>query len=154
MAKWQQKFRKSDALFLDGGFTELAFDAATEGIWTGDSLQRPDPRTQRWDGNVDTPGIRAATAQEITDYDTARQDEQALSEAEIKAIKAAMLVVRSYCNALKDEIRGLAALLVSKGTITAAEATALTKYTGSGPGNTKTIEDVKTDYMTAWKALP
>lgn len=71
-----------------------------------------------------------------------------------KAIRALALVTRDYTNALKAEVRGLALLLVSKGTITNGEANGLLTYDGSGAGDSKTIADLKADFSAKWDSLP
>ena len=61
-----------------------------------------------------------------------------------RVLRAASLLGRDYCNALKAEIRGLVVLLVSKGTIT---------YAGTGQGNQKTVADLKTDFAAKYASL-
>lgn len=76
-----------------------------------------------------------------------------LNSASSKDLKTAVLLLRQYCNWLKAETRGLAVLLVQKGTITAAEANALLSYDGSGAGDSKTVADLKADYKAAWISI-
>jgi hypothetical protein len=71
-----------------------------------------------------------------------------------KAIKSLALVTLDYAIQLRTEIRGLATLLVNKALITAAEANALTQYTGSGAGNTKTVANLKADFTAKFNSLP
>ena len=89
-------YRIADGEFLYGGpfeVTPLAGQAVL--ICT----RHPKTRTERYDG---AGGIRAATAQEILDYDAAQLDATANSQFDsLKTEKAMMLVVRAYCNALK-----------------------------------------------------
>lgn len=71
-----------------------------------------------------------------------------------RTFKAQALLMRDYCNALKAEIRGLAVLLVGKGTITAAEANELLAYDGTGTGDQKTVADLKADFAAKYGSLP
>jgi hypothetical protein len=148
--------------FLFGGSDAgVSYDPTTQAVAILDRF--PDFRTERCDDatplDVDREvykkmAIRAATGQEVADYDDAKKNKSALSDVEVKAMRAAMLVVRDYANALKDEVRGLAVLLVQKGTISAGEANALLAYDGDGAGDKKTIANLEADYIAAWKSLP
>lgn len=119
--KWTYELATS--LFVCGGPYDPPCDPATQAIERYD--RNPDPRTERWDGTVASKK-RLATPAEIDAYDAARVDERAAGEFDnAKAIKAALLVMRAYCNALK-----------------------------AGTYTTKAVADVRADFMTAWKALP
>jgi hypothetical protein len=123
-------------------------DPATEGVVQ--LSQAPDVVLERYNG---AGGIRAATAQEILDRADRLLQKAAITELEVRALKAALLVVRAYGNALKEELRGLAVLLIQKGTITAQDAQALKRYDGDGVNDVKTIDNLKADYAEAWKGL-
>ena len=58
-------YRLSDGQFLHGGPTDPAYDSALSGLVV--VPRHPNPRSERYDG---VGGIRAATAQEISDYET------------------------------------------------------------------------------------
>jgi hypothetical protein len=118
MFKWV--YDKTTGEYLEGGPYEPAFNPATQGVAV---LQRhPNRRTERHDPEL---GIRPAAAEEIAEYDGARRDERALSDADQKALKAAVLLIRQYCNALL-----------------------------AGAYTQKSLADVRADYLTIWKALP
>jgi hypothetical protein len=70
-----------------------------------------------------------------------------------RTLKAQALVFRDYSNALKSEVRGVAVLLVQKGTFTANEANGLLAYDGSGTGDSKTIQDLKDDFAEKYVSL-
>lgn len=70
-----------------------------------------------------------------------------------RTLRAICLLHRQDCNALKSEMRGLAVLLVGKGTISAAEAGALLAYDGSGAGDAKTVADLKADFAALYNGL-
>ena len=89
-------YRIADGEFLYGGPFEVT-PLAGQAILV--CPRHPKPRTERYDG---AGGIRDATAQEVIDYDAAQLDATANSQFDsLKTEKAMMLVVRSYCNALK-----------------------------------------------------
>ena len=112
-------YRLNDNVFVHGGPYEVTL-LAGHGLAT--LPRHPDLRTERYDG---AGGIRAATTQEVSDYDAAQLDAQATSQFEtLKAEKATLLVVRAYCNALK-----------------------------AGTYTTKSLAELKDDFVTAYKAL-
>ena len=113
-------YRISDGEFLHSGPCEQAYIPGTQGVV---ALSRhPQPRTERYDG---AGGIRDATAQEVIDYDAAQLDATANSQFDsLKTEKAMMLVVRSYCNALK-----------------------------AGTYTTQSLSDLKAAFITAYKSL-
>ncbi len=82
-------YRLSDGQFLRGlkGNTP-DYDPATEGLQTYDTAARPDLRTERYDA-ASPMQKRPATAQELADWDAARQTarEQAQFD-EAKMLKA------------------------------------------------------------------
>lgn len=118
------KYRISDGQFLCCWPQPPGYDPATEGVQSFLEHLRPDLRLHRFDDTAPDKK-RLATAQELAAYDSARTDENALSAVEVKAFQAMALVLRNYCNALK-----------------------------AGTYVNKSIQDVKQDLMTAWKALP
>ncbi len=66
-------FDKSTKLFVGGtAYDDLPHDTATHIQLT--LANYPDRRDERWDGAV---GVRAATAQELIDYDNANRDVRA-----------------------------------------------------------------------------
>lgn len=147
--------------FLWGGEDAgLSYDPVTQNVAILD--RHPDFRTERCDDSkpVDVDrevhkrmAIRPATQQEMETQAAAKKDEDSISALEAKAIKAGMLVTKGYCNALKDEVRGLAVLLVQKGVISAQDANGLLSYDGSGVGDKKTDADLQADYAAEWKRL-
>ncbi len=81
-------FERSTKLFLKGTTrTDIPHDPVTHvQILLPDY---PDRRTDRWDGATD---IRAATAQELADYDAAALDAQATRDVDgMKALKALVI---------------------------------------------------------------
>jgi hypothetical protein len=67
-------YRVSDGQFLRVWPNVPPFDPATEGMQAYPETLRPDLRTERFDGTAGTKK-RAATAQELADYDAARAGE-------------------------------------------------------------------------------
>ena len=116
---FQWVYQVSNNKFLYGGPCEVS-PIAGQAVLV--CIRHPNPRTERYDG---AGGIRAATTQEVSDYDAAQLDEHATSQFEmLKAEKATLLVVRAYCNALK-----------------------------AGTYTTKSLAELKDDFVTAYKAL-
>jgi len=112
-------YRIADGEFLYGGPFEVTPQVGHAVLVCP---RHPIPRTERYDG---AGGIRAATAQEILDYDAAQLDAHANSQFDtLKTEKAMMLVVRSYCNALK-----------------------------AGTYTTQSLSDLKAAFITAYKSL-
>jgi len=88
ISKWI--YRQTDDQYLRGGFYEPDYDPATEGVDQFlDADPHPNPRTERHKAGG---GKRAATAQEITEYDTSTLDTQAqvIYDGD-KALKALVL---------------------------------------------------------------
>jgi hypothetical protein len=72
--------------FIFGGPCEVTPGAGQAAV----KLPRnPKPRTERYDG---AGGIRAATAQEITNYDTAQANEQSLSRFDGEKLVKALAI--------------------------------------------------------------
>lgn len=71
MFKWVYSIASGE--FLRGGPCEQQINAGEAVV---DLPRHPKPRTERYDG---AGGIRPATEQEISDYDTAQQTAQAVS---------------------------------------------------------------------------
>lgn len=65
-------YRLSDGQFVRGYPNTPPYDPATEGVQAYPEHLRPNMRTERYDSTTETKK-RAATAQEIIDYDAARQ---------------------------------------------------------------------------------
>jgi len=81
-------FDRASGLFAGGtSFDDLAHDPATHIQLTLPDY--PDPRTERWDGAT---GTRAATAQELADFDAVEQRKQDIS-ALLAAGKDTVLVL-------------------------------------------------------------
>ncbi len=70
-----------------------------------------------------------------------------------RVVKAQALLLRQYANLLKQEMRGLALLLVNKGHITSQEAAGLLAFDGSGSGDQKTVADLKEDFAVVYAGL-
>ena len=101
------KFRKADGCFIEGSRWDVPpHDDATEVVI--DLPDYPDARTERWDGAT---GVRAATTQEMADYDDAKNDVDAQSNLD-KAIN----------KALRDILLNLEARMIQAG-VTADAAT-------------------------------
>ncbi len=81
-------FDKTTKLYAGGlRWTDPTFDSATQVLIT--LAEFPDKRTDRWD---DATGIRAATAQELTDFDSAKVDAEVNQEIDgAKTLKALIL---------------------------------------------------------------
>jgi hypothetical protein len=147
----QQKYRIADGVPLTFCLADdpvLAHDVETEAVVFSETPKFE--REHRWTGSA----WRDTTQLEKDAYDEAIKEMGAAHDAEVKALKAALLVIKTYCNALKAEVRGLVVLLVQKSVITNQEANALTTYDGSGAGDSKTNDDLREDYKQHWKSLP
>lgn len=78
--------RRSDGVFLRGGYWEPTIDPVVEVlVLFSDSNPNPDVRLERWDGDK---GKRPATAPEIAAYDATVLDAQADSDLNLKAFRA------------------------------------------------------------------
>lgn len=81
-------FERATGLFAGGTMhDDMAHDTATHVQLTLASY--PDRRVHRWDGAA---GVRAATSQELADYDAAEADEAAAAGIDgMKALKALVI---------------------------------------------------------------
>jgi len=72
-------FERATGLFKSGtSFDDILHDPVTHVQIT--LLDYPDLRTERWDGAV---GVRAATAQELIDFDDAARDKQVTADMDM-----------------------------------------------------------------------
>ena len=83
MFKWIYDLATSE--FLYGGPCDQGFNPISQGLVK--LIRHPDPRLERYDG---AGGIRPATAQEISDYDAARVQEQSLSQFDNEKLTKAL----------------------------------------------------------------
>jgi len=85
-------YNKATGEFLRGGFYEVYYDDATEGIAEfPDSNPFPDRRLQRYDA---VTGLRSATPEEVAAYDEAQADAAAAREV---SMNKAMVAVAFLC---------------------------------------------------------
>lgn len=82
--------------FIGGGPCDLPFDPLIQGVVT--LGRNPNPRTERYDG---AGGIRSATAQEMADYDSARQTGQAGDRVDDLALKGLAAFVVQELNVIR-----------------------------------------------------
>lgn len=87
MMKWVYSLATGE--LLNGGPFDPPHDPATQGIET--YVENPDPRTERWDGTAATKK-RAATAQEVTAYDTAQATQIAQSRFDGEKLVKALAI--------------------------------------------------------------
>ena len=109
----QWVYELATGLFVCGGPYDPPVDLQTQGIERYAS--NPDPRTERWDGTA-LSKKRAATAQEISSWDAAQQDDRAGSALADKKLIAVAEYYRQQINVVR------AALPTPLATITKAAA--------------------------------
>lgn len=90
MAEHRWIYRLADGVFLRGGFCDLSFDPAIEGVVRFDDADpAPHVRTERADG---AGGTRPATGPEIAAFDAAQADTQVTARIDQDRILKALVI--------------------------------------------------------------
>jgi len=88
MIKWI--YRLSDSEYLYGGPTEPTYSTGTQGVAV--VPRHPDPRLERYSAASTAGFMRAATTQEVADYDAEQQTVQSLSRFDDEKLVKALAI--------------------------------------------------------------